>query len=57
MHPFKKLQGMLQGKGYNKESAGAIAAAQGNKKFGKSTMQQASREHVTAQSVKNRKKK
>jgi hypothetical protein len=57
MHPFKKLQGMLQGKGYSKESAGAIAYSAGKKKFGNQTMKTAAKEHVTAQSVANRKKK
>ena len=57
MHPFKKLQGMLQKKGYSKDSAGAIAANAGRKKYGNATMATASKEHVTAQSVANRKKK
>ena len=32
---FNKLQGKIEGKGYSKEAAGAIAASVGRKKYGK----------------------
>lgn len=57
MHPFKKLQALLQSKGYSKNSAGAIAAVQGRKRYGNKTMATAAKEHVTAESVAKRKKK
>lgn len=56
MSKFKKLQEVLQKKGYSKESAGAIAHKIGVEKYGKKVMQKAAKEGVSAQTIKKREK-
>ena len=51
MSAFKRLQSALQNRGYSKESAGAIAASQGRKKWGVKVMQAASKKHISAKSA------
>lgn len=47
MSAFKKFTNALQKKGYSKESAGAIAASAGRKKFGKTAMEGASKKKMS----------
>jgi len=57
MSAFKRLQSALQNKGYSEESAGAIAASAGRRKYGAKIMRVAAKKHMSAQSVKNHEKK
>ncbi len=57
MSKFKKLQSMLEKQGHSAESAGAIAASAGRKKFGKKVMAKSAAEHKPAASVQKAMKK
>lgn len=57
MSKFAKLQAMIEKHGYSKESAGAISASVGRKKFGKKVMTKAAAEHKPAASVQKAMKK
>jgi uncharacterized membrane-anchored protein len=47
MSAFKKFTNALQKKGYSKESAGAIAASAGDKKYGRSNMKNAAKRKIS----------
>ena len=49
MGAFKKFTKALQSKGYSKESAGAIAASAGDKKYGKKAMQGAAKKKMSVE--------
>lgn len=51
---FNKLQGEIQGEGYSKKAAGAIAASAGRKKYGKAAMARAARTRSSLKGAKTK---